>query len=229
MRFRSQGATPGFGHHRFRDADRRSRALIELTADLGVPGHHLRALATLADAVEAAQGRPLTVNAAAAIAAVLGEAGIDARHFGPLAIATRAAGLAVQIVSQTAPTGSAVSSPVPCGSNRGVAGKPACLLQASRSDHERAKRNLPTQAANARRHKRAQLPTSRNHRPCDSAENRRFMHSSKSAPPAPQIDSARAPLPRCRGPNRYVWPAHDGARARSRNPTDGPPSSPLAQ
>lgn len=110
-RFRAQGAIPGFGHHRFRDEDPRSRALIELAADLGVPGHHLRALATLADAVEAAEGRPLTVNAAAAIAAVLGEAGVVVRHFGPLAIATRAAGLAVQIVNQASPPGSAVATP----------------------------------------------------------------------------------------------------------------------
>ena len=109
-KLRAQGAVPGFGHHRFREEDPRSRALIELTADLGVPGHHLRALATLADAVEDAEGRALTVNAAAAIAAVLGEAGVVVRHFGPLAMATRAAGLAVQIVSQTTTPGSAVAS-----------------------------------------------------------------------------------------------------------------------
>jgi len=81
------------------DKKTRARLLIELTADLGVPGHHLRALATLADAIEEAEGQPPIVNAAGAIAAVRGQAGLPIEHFGPLALAARAAGLAAQIAT----------------------------------------------------------------------------------------------------------------------------------
>ncbi|MEM7406831.1 MAG: citrate/2-methylcitrate synthase [Pseudomonadota bacterium] len=90
---------PGFGHHLHRGDDPRARALIELAADLGVPGFHLRALATLADALEDAFGQVPVVNAAGAIAAVLGEAGIPAKQFGPLGVTARAAGLATRIAT----------------------------------------------------------------------------------------------------------------------------------
>ena len=45
VRLRTQATAPSFAHHRFHDEDPRSRAVIEMTAYLGVPGRHLRALA----------------------------------------------------------------------------------------------------------------------------------------------------------------------------------------
>ena len=39
-----QRTIPSFSHHMHRDKDPRARALLELTADLGVAGHRLRCL-----------------------------------------------------------------------------------------------------------------------------------------------------------------------------------------
>ena len=113
---------PGFGHHLHREGDPRARALIELAADLGVPGHHLSALSLLADAVEESHGRPVLVNAAGAIATVLGEVGMPTQGFGLLAVTARAAGLSIQTLTSARP-----------GNSRNTSASPAAEHGASES------------------------------------------------------------------------------------------------
>ena len=86
-----------------RDEDPRARALLELTADLGVAGHRLSALAMLTDAIASVRVQPPSINAAGANAAALGEAGIQANQFGPFAVTARAAVLATRIATTKRP------------------------------------------------------------------------------------------------------------------------------
>jgi citrate synthase len=83
---------PGFGHPHFRPEDRRAQKLINVAESAGVPGKHIAALRTFSKAVDAALGKHITVNATAAMAAVMGEIGIPWRIMRGFAAISRAAG-----------------------------------------------------------------------------------------------------------------------------------------
>lgn len=85
--------TPGFGHPHFRPEDPRSPKLLAIAEKAGVPGRHIAALHVLSEAVEAVVGRRLTINATAAMAALLGEIGVPPSVMRGFAVISRAPGL----------------------------------------------------------------------------------------------------------------------------------------
>lgn len=88
---------PGFGHHLHKPDDPRTPKLLALAEAEGVPGKHIRALRTLAAAVDRAAGRHITINATGAIAAVLSEIGVEPEIMRGLALISRSAGLVAHI------------------------------------------------------------------------------------------------------------------------------------
>src|SRR5262249_55222279 len=66
--------------------------LIKIAEDAGVPGRHIAALRAFSKAVDAALGRHITVNATAAMAAVMGEIGVPWSIMRGFAAVARAVG-----------------------------------------------------------------------------------------------------------------------------------------
>jgi citrate synthase len=89
----ARSTLPGFGHHLHRPDDPRSPRLFAVAQEAGVPGRHIAALLALSRAVDEVYGRHITINATGAIAAVLGEIGIEAKIMRGIAVLSRAAGL----------------------------------------------------------------------------------------------------------------------------------------
>jgi citrate synthase len=85
---------PGFGHHIHRDQDPRVTRLLEIAREAGAKGDYLAALALLERAIKAELKKPLVTNISAAIAAVLGEAGLPAAIIRGIVLTARCAGLA---------------------------------------------------------------------------------------------------------------------------------------
>ncbi len=102
-----RSAVPGFGHHLHKPVDPRAYKLLELArAEPELPGRHLQALMTLSAAVDAVAGRPITLNATGAVAALLGEIGVPTGVMRGFAVISRAAGLVAHIVEeQQSPSG----------------------------------------------------------------------------------------------------------------------------
>ena len=100
-------AMPGFGHHLHKPVDPRAYKLLELArAEPDLAGRHVRALETLSKAVDAVWGRPITINATGAVAALLGEIGVPTNVMRGFAVISRAAGLVAHIVEeQQSPSG----------------------------------------------------------------------------------------------------------------------------
>lgn len=84
---------PGFGHNLHRPDDPRTPKLFAVAREAGVRGDCIAALQTLGEAVDAAYGRHLTINATGAIGALLLEIGVPWQIMRGFAIVTRAAGL----------------------------------------------------------------------------------------------------------------------------------------
>ena len=98
---------PGFGHHLHKPVDPRAYKLLEMgRAEAELKGDKIRALETLAKAVDAVAGRPITINATGAVAALLGEIGVPTAVMRGFAVISRAAGLVAHIVEeQQSPSG----------------------------------------------------------------------------------------------------------------------------
>jgi citrate synthase len=90
----------GFGHPFHKPDDPRSVRLLALAAEHGLAGSHVQALHTLAQAVDAAYGRHLTINATGASAALLGEIGLPQPILRGVAVTSRAAGLVGHILEE---------------------------------------------------------------------------------------------------------------------------------
>ena len=124
-RYREEGrAMPGFGHHLHKPDDPRAKRLLELVREQGVAGAHVDALAVLAQAVDTAAGRHVTINATGAAAAVLGDLGVPVNAMRGFAVIARAAGLVAHLVEEREkPTGrfiwSLVDHAVPYDTARG--------------------------------------------------------------------------------------------------------------
>ena len=84
---------PGFGHHLHRPDDPRSPRLFAVAKEAGVPGRHIEALQALSRAVDELFRRHITINATGAIAAVLGEIGLEPKIMRGIAVLSRCAGL----------------------------------------------------------------------------------------------------------------------------------------
>lgn len=93
---------PGFGHPLHHPVDPRTVRLMELAREHELFGAHCEALQQLSAAVDAAVGRPLTVNATAAFAAVLRDADLPANILRGLALISRCAGLVGHIHEEQA-------------------------------------------------------------------------------------------------------------------------------
>lgn len=99
--------TPGFGHHLHKPVDPRAYKLLALArAEPELAGRHIRALEALSRAVDQVSGRPITLNATGAVAALLGEIGVPTNVMRGFAVISRAAGLVAHIVEeQQSPSG----------------------------------------------------------------------------------------------------------------------------
>lgn len=91
---------PGFGHNDFRPEDPRTPKLLEVGEVAGVPGKHIAALRTLAQAVDSVLGKHITINATAGMAALLGEIGVPWKIMRGFALISRAPGLVGQIYEE---------------------------------------------------------------------------------------------------------------------------------
>lgn len=96
----SKQPVPGFGHPIHTEGDPRVARLLEIVSSAGTNGEYLAALDILVPAVQQVTGKELVVNVSAAIAAALGEAGIDARAMRGLILTARCAGLAGHIYEE---------------------------------------------------------------------------------------------------------------------------------
>lgn len=98
---------PGFGHHLHKPVDPRAYKLLEMgRAEAELKGDKIRALQSLSQAVDEVAGRPITINATGAVAALLGEIGVHAAVMRGFAVISRAAGLVAHIVEeQNSPSG----------------------------------------------------------------------------------------------------------------------------
>ena len=84
---------PGFGHPIHKDEDRRVDRLIEVAVEIGVDGNVIAAMKQLEASLQQVTGKKLVTNISAAIAAVLGEAGIPAALMRGIVLTARCAGL----------------------------------------------------------------------------------------------------------------------------------------
>lgn len=102
-----RSAVPGFGHHLHKPVDPRAYKLLELgKAEADLKGDRIRALELLSGAVDEVAGRPITINATGAVAALLGEIGVPTKVMRGFAVISRAAGLVAHIVEeQSDPSG----------------------------------------------------------------------------------------------------------------------------
>lgn len=91
---------PGFGHPLHKPEDPRTRALLELARTRGAFGAHCAALEHLSAAVDAAAGKHLVVNATAAVAALLADAGIPSTILRGIALISRCAGLVGHVLEE---------------------------------------------------------------------------------------------------------------------------------
>ncbi|MFC4274065.1 citryl-CoA lyase [Achromobacter aloeverae] len=98
---------PGFGHHLHKPDDPRAIKLLALAeAEPELAGTSLRALRSLAAAVDEVAGRHITINATGAVAALLGELGIPTALMRGFAVISRAAGLVAHVAEeQESPSG----------------------------------------------------------------------------------------------------------------------------
>ena len=87
------GRVPGFGHPVHRPVDPRAERILELADERGVSGHHVARARALREAVAEVWERPLTMNVAMPIAAVLLDLGLPPRTVKAVPILARTAGL----------------------------------------------------------------------------------------------------------------------------------------
>ena len=90
---RRRQPVPGFGHPIHRGKDPRVERLLEIARAAGVAGQHLSALELIESCLQQVLGKKLPTNISAAIAAVLGEAGIPSSIMRGIILVARCGGL----------------------------------------------------------------------------------------------------------------------------------------
>ncbi|WP_011578915.1 MULTISPECIES: citryl-CoA lyase [Chelativorans] len=88
---------PGFGHPLHKPTDPRATKLLVFADELGVSGRYVDLLRKLSAAMDRAAGKPITLNATGAIAALLLEIGLPADVMRGLAVVSRSGGLIAHI------------------------------------------------------------------------------------------------------------------------------------
>jgi citrate synthase len=97
----SAGAkVPGFGHPVHRPLDPRAERILELADARGVSGRHVLFAHRLRDAVAEAWGKPLTMNVAMPIAAVMLDLGFPSSAVKAVPILARTAGLLAHLAEE---------------------------------------------------------------------------------------------------------------------------------
>jgi len=100
-RIREQGGKlPGFGHPVHRPLDPRAERILELADQRGVSGPNVALARALRDGVREAWGRPLTMNVAMPIAAVMLDLGFPAAAVKSVPILARTAGLLAHLAEE---------------------------------------------------------------------------------------------------------------------------------
>ena len=100
--YRQRGRpVPGFGHPIHEQADSRVDRLLEIATDAGASGDYMDAMKLLESTLREVTGKPLVTNISAAIAAVLGEAGVPSSLMRGIVLTARCAGLAGHLLEET--------------------------------------------------------------------------------------------------------------------------------
>ena len=84
---------PGFGHHLHKPDDPRSIQLLAIAKELKITGQWINALQHLSSAIDKRYDKHITINATGAIAACLGDCGVNPEIMRGFALITRCAGL----------------------------------------------------------------------------------------------------------------------------------------
>jgi citrate synthase len=96
----SGGKVPGFGHPVHRPLDPRAERILELADARGASGAHVLLARRLRDAVAETWGKPLTMNVAMPIAAVLLDLGFPSAAVKGVPILARTAGLLAHLAEE---------------------------------------------------------------------------------------------------------------------------------
>jgi citrate synthase len=94
------GKLPGFGHPVHRPLDPRAERILDLADARGVSGPHVALARALRDGAAAAWGRPLTMNVAMPIAAVMLDLGFPSSAVKAVPILARTAGLLAHLAEE---------------------------------------------------------------------------------------------------------------------------------
>ena len=94
------GKVPGFGHPVHTPVDPRAERILELADERGVSGRHVERARQLSDAVTEVWGRPLPLNVAMAIAAVLLDLGFPPSAVKAVPILARTASLLAHLAEE---------------------------------------------------------------------------------------------------------------------------------
>jgi citrate synthase len=94
------GKVPGFGHPVHRPLDPRAERILELAGERGVSGAHVELARGLRDAVAEEWGRPLPMNVALPIAAVLLDLGFPSSSVKAVPILARTASLLAHLAEE---------------------------------------------------------------------------------------------------------------------------------
>jgi citrate synthase len=94
------GKVPGFGHPVHRPLDPRAERILELADERGVSGPHVLLARAVRDAVADAWGKPLTMNVAMPIAAVMLDLGFSSAAVKSVPILARTAGLLAHLAEE---------------------------------------------------------------------------------------------------------------------------------
>jgi len=84
---------PGYGHPVHKDGDPRVTRLVEIAQEQEVEGGYIEAMYLLQDAIGELAGKPIVINASAAMGAVMAEVGIPSEIMRGITIVSRAAGV----------------------------------------------------------------------------------------------------------------------------------------
>jgi len=91
---------PGYGHPVHKNGDPRVARLVQIATEQGVEGKYVDAMYMLGDAVDAATGKKLVINASAAMGAVMAGVDIPPDIMRGLVIVSRAAGLVGHLLEE---------------------------------------------------------------------------------------------------------------------------------
>ena len=131
---------PGFGHPVHRPLDPRAERILELADDRGVSGPHVALARAFRDAAAETWGKPLTMNVALPIAAVMLDLGFSADVVKSVPILARTAGLLAHLAEERAnPVGflmagkaeEAIAYEPPSGVRHHVPGMRVCVASVS--------------------------------------------------------------------------------------------------